>query len=635
MAWKTITLHGWWVSFERDSDWCLRHEKVSGFSSIDKIEVEGESICCQDTEFVVVDMDKIVSKYPTNTFGLKRCKSRGCYTIKINARVFDPKQLQLHYADVVIKIGNEEIVTGNKIIEHITYNGRKCKFQWVGNDGHDMTFQTTIWHKSPFIYDFGGGFYEGLASVELNDWWGYIDTNGRIAIPIMWKFAERFHNGLAVVENDCRQWGFIDKTGREVISCEYENIHPFEEELAYFEEEDGDTFGFIDRKGNKVIPCIHRNFTTSYEDEYRHDFSCGVAIVRNELYRFGYIDKQGSAITPIVYTWVSPFREGLGAVRKGGFAGFIDATGATIIPFIYSAVKSFSNGLAPVKKDEKWGYIDKNNNLVIPCKYDGAHDFCDDGLAVIKLKNREGFIDRSGKIIIPPKYIEVFPFSDDRAIVKRGKKYGYINREGELIIPYRYDSCSYFRRGFAIVEIADKYGCIDKEGNVIFPIIYDSISGPYEDLFAVELYGKMGYIDVKGNILIGDDKVYKALSKKYDQVWIDCGEIRTYSFVLDGKYGLADAEGNELIPPHYDWMGNRCLDGMIVVGIFGKGIGFINIQGEEIVAPKYEEAANFHKGFAAVRLNGKWGAINKRGEVVVPFTHDAPPGYAREVWVAQ
>ena len=626
MAWKTITLHGWWVSFKRDSEWYISHKEIDGFSSIDKIEIAGESVCYQDSDFEAVDMGKIISKYPTDSFGLKRCKSRGCYTLKINTREFDPKKLQLHYADVVIKIGNEEIVTGNKIIEHITYNGRKCQLQRVGNDGYRRTFKTTIWHKSPFIYNYCGGFSEGLAAVRLNDWCGYINTSGRVAIPMEWKSANRFHNGLAIVENDCREWGFIDKTGREVIACEYEDVHPFVEDLAYIEEdEDGKTFGFIDRKGNKVIPCIHRNFSTGYDMLEHHDFSCGVALVRNEQYQFGYIDKQGRAITPIVYTWAKPFREGLGAARKDKLAGFIDATGASIIPFMYSAVKSFSNGLAPVKMNGKWGYIDKDNNLVIPCKYDDASGFSDDGLAIIKLRGKEGFIDRYGKIIISPKYTEVWSFSDGVAIVRRGKKEGAINKMGELIIPYLYDWCSNFKNGFAIVEIADKYGCIDKEGNVVIPIIYDNISGPYGDLFAVELYEKMGYIDIKGNILIGDDKVYKALSKKYDQVFIKNGEMRTYSLVLDGKYGLADADGNELIPPRYDWLGNGFYSGLCLAGYRGEntGAGFINLEGEEIIAPKRWTVTDFENGFALVSFeSNKWGAINTSGKLIVPCEYE-------------
>lgn len=621
MAWKIVRLHGWWVSFERDNEWHKKHKEVSGFWSVDKIDVEGEYICCRTSDLEVIDMGKIVSKYPLNTFGLKRCKSRGCYSFKINTREFEPKKLQLHYAHVVIKIGNEEIDTGNNIIEHITYNGRRYQLQNVDNDGHESTFQSTIWHKSPFIYNYCGGFSEGLAPIELNDWWGYIDTNGCVDIPIEWKFAQGFHDGLAVVKNDCHQCGFIDTTGREVIACEYEDVHPFVEDLAYFEVEDGETFGYIDKKGNEVIPCIHRIFLTSLEDEYLHDFSCGIALVRNEQYFLGYIDKQGRAITPIVYTWLEPFSEGLGAARKDKLAGFIDTTGASVIPFIYSEVKSFSNGLAPVKMDGKWGYIDKENNLVIPCKFDKAYGFRGDGLAIIGLRGKEGFIDKSGKIVIFPKYTEVFPFSEGMAIVKRGKKYGFINLKGELVFPCRYDWCYCFKRGFAIVEISDKYGCIDKEGNVVIPIIYDSLSGPYGNLFAVGLYEKYGFIDINGNTQIGEDKVYKALSKKYDQVFINNGKVRTYSFALDGKYGLADTEGNELIHPRYDWLGNSFEEDMLIVGVRGKGIGFVNRHGIEIVPPTYDEASDFYQGQVSVRLNGKWGAIDKRGKIVVPLIH--------------
>ena len=108
MAWKTITLHGWWVSFERDSDWYLRHEEVSGFSSIEKIEVEGIETPYTESDIASVETGRTVTKYPTKYApALLRRKSDKCFTIKINARKFDPKLLVLHYADVVIKIGDE------------------------------------------------------------------------------------------------------------------------------------------------------------------------------------------------------------------------------------------------------------------------------------------------------------------------------------------------------------------------------------------------------------------------------------------------------------------------------------------------------------------------------------------------
>ena len=63
MAWKTITLHGWRISLKRDSEWYISHKEVYGFSSIDKIDVEGESECYKESDFASVDMGKIVSKY--------------------------------------------------------------------------------------------------------------------------------------------------------------------------------------------------------------------------------------------------------------------------------------------------------------------------------------------------------------------------------------------------------------------------------------------------------------------------------------------------------------------------------------------------------------------------------------------
>jgi hypothetical protein len=97
--------------------------------------------------------------------------------------------------------------------------------------------------------------------------------------------------------------------------------------------------------------------------------------------------------------------------------------------------------------------------------------------------------------------------------------------------------------------------------------------------------------------------------------------VRTYSFALDGKYGLADTEGNELIHPRYDWLGNSFEEDMLIVGVRGKGLGFVNRHGIEIVPPTYDEARDFYQGQASVRLNGKWGAIDKRGKIVVPLIH--------------
>lgn len=634
MAWKTITLHGWWVSFERDSDWYLRHEEVSGFSSIEKIEVEGIETPYTESDIASVETGRTVTKYPTKYApALLRRKSDKCFTIKINARKFDPKLLVLHYADVVIKIGDEEIDTACRIVRDITYNGRKCQLRWVSSG--EREYQTIIWYKSPFIYD-SCWFAEDAAAVSLNGEDGFIDAKGNVFVPFEYTDAEQFQNGYAPVrifdeDEHEYKWGYINKRGEEVIPCKYEEVHHFFDGRAYVE--DGD-YGFIDEKGNEVVPCCNHILRDGWGGTYyHHDFSEGRAILsKNYSMRCGYIDENGKEITPLKYWRAEPFSEGLGAVRNKEKWGFVDKEGVEVIPCTYSEAKSFSEGLAAVKINDRWGFIDKSNTLVIPCKYQEVYSFSE-GLASVKIGKKWGFIDKSGDKVIPCIYSDVYAFENGMAPVCQCKKWGYIDKCGKLIVPCIYDHAENFKtNGLACVSKGNKMGCIDRTGKVIIPLIYDYI-GNHETRFSAKIEEKWGLLNIEGNP-IEDFAVYKALAKKYDQVWIECGETRTYSFVLDGKYGLADAEGNELIPPRYDWT-SYSGDGMIVVGIYGKGIGFINIQGEEIVAPKYEEVTNFHKGFAAVRLNGKWGAINKRGEVVVPFTHDAPPGYAREVWVAQ
>lgn len=125
--------------------------------------------------------------------------------------------------------------------------------------------------------------------------------------------------------------------------------------------------------------------------------------------------------------------------------------------------------------------------------------------------------------------------------------------------------------------------------------------------------------DEEDNDYNSDDPVYKMLKKKYDEVYLDNEEPKTYTITLNDKIGLADANGTELIPPHYDWFSDDFSENILVVGINGKGIGFINKQGEEIIPLKYEKATDFYRGFAKVRLNGEYLAIDKNGEVVDPI----------------
>ena len=50
--------------------------------------------------------------------------------------------------------------------------------------------------------------------------------------------------------------------------------------------------------------------------------------------------------------------------------------------------------------------------------------------------------------------------------------------------------------------------------------------------------------------------------------------------------------------------------------------GFINAQGEEIIAPQYDDARDFSNGFAAVCREDLWGFVDTNGNNIIPLQYD-------------
>ena len=97
---------------------------------------------------------------------------------------------------------------------------------------------------------------DGLFGVQLDDKWGFIDKSGKEVIPCKYDVIEGFDEGLARVLRDDK-FGFIDKSGKEVIPCKYDKI--FHSEPGYFSEGlakvrlDDFHMAWIDKKGKEVV----------------------------------------------------------------------------------------------------------------------------------------------------------------------------------------------------------------------------------------------------------------------------------------------------------------------------------------------------------------------------------------------
>ncbi|MBF7048142.1 WG repeat-containing protein, partial [Campylobacter volucris] len=67
---------------------------------------------------------------------------------------------------------------------------------------------------------------QGMAAVEIDNKWGFIDKNGKLIIEAKYDNAYDFSEGLARVELNGK-WGFINKKGEIAIDTKYNRTKDF------------------------------------------------------------------------------------------------------------------------------------------------------------------------------------------------------------------------------------------------------------------------------------------------------------------------------------------------------------------------------------------------------------------------
>lgn len=335
-------------------------------------------------------------------------------------------------------------------------------------------------------YDYVGLFQDGLALVKLNGKYGFIDKTGIEVIPLKYDDAISFQNGLAHVRLNGKH-GFINKTAQVIIPFIYTNAESFSEDLAKVAK--NGKWGFIDKLGQEIIPFI-------YEDG--NSFSEGLALVELNG-KHGFINKSGNEVIPFIYQLAYSFSQGLARVLKNNKWGVIDKRGQEVIPFIYSDVDSFSESLAKCLKNGKYGFLDKTGQEIIPFIYDYANSFSE-GLAKVQKNGKCGFIDKLGHEIIPFIYENTGSFTEGLAMAQLNAKgkWGYIDKIGNEVIPFIFYEPSLFSEGLSKIYENNKYGFIDKTGNVVIPVIYDYAHSFEDGLAYVRLNNNWFYFNKNG-----------------------------------------------------------------------------------------------------------------------------------------
>jgi hypothetical protein len=185
-----------------------------------------------------------------------------------------------------------------------------------------------------------------VSSIELGNlnesaFWGFVDaSDGSLAIPLKYGYVWDFQEGIAGVMGDSlSDFGYIDKTGREIVPLGRYNYHGgfinvpppgfynghaivWRGDLDDIDDEG--IWGIINKNGVEVAPLGR------YQEVYH--FSEGLAVVGRNNLGFGFIDENGREVIACQFFSASGFSEGLAyVITMDGDAFFIDKAGNKVL----------------------------------------------------------------------------------------------------------------------------------------------------------------------------------------------------------------------------------------------------------------------------------------------------------------
>lgn len=362
-------------------------------------------------------------------------------------------------------------------------------------------------------------------------------------------------------------------------------------------------------------------------------------------------------------------------IQENGLYGFIDSLGHVMIEPQYKYAGSFNDeGYALViskmtvvnnNVEVQYGYINKENELMI----DTNNIFIiRDASSELKYtvnnfnKHKLGFNDY---------YFQLLRLRDGRYVFQDNKtyKFGFKDIKGDIVIEPQYDRANSFCNGLAVVQkklhnnvsesVEDNncWGAINPDGSTAVKFEYGLIQDFTKEgkTWTTTFYnvdgGRFGcecaQIDKTGKVLIGPvTSVQHIWNNSSSNIY--CASIYHYNKLFNNWYTFIDENGNILTDFNKD--------GIISVdfrnggkaewynGITYFSEGRAGIKGFymdnpawwfvdeklKIVSEAYDSVFSYSEGLAAVKeLSsyigmspahwGKWGYINKKDEVVIPF----------------
>lgn len=304
------------------------------------------------------------------------------------------------------------------------------------------------------------------------------------------------------------------------------------------------------------------------------------------------------------------------SLPQAALAAESNYTFKVIIKPQYQDAGTFSNGLAAVKKDDQWGYVDESGKMVISPQFVAAGVFYDGAAVVVKEK-----ADTTSDSMV----YQLCLIKKDGTLLELQRR----SMEGDLVPNVYYNEEDIelgksFLNGGVFIANGEPYTA---SGKLIEPqntaqmisVTHDgyraggSTAGGAIPMRTYHMADGGGAVqcflmDANGTIT----KTFTPAS-----LYSDDGNI-TWLYGVDKATGLVVAESG-YYNDNYDWT---------------YGIGVAKTDGTWVAQPKYRSFRYMATGeyfcdglFTVVDFNGKYGAIDKNGQVIVPLLYEFMGSY--------
>ncbi len=469
--------------------------------------------------------------------------------------------------------------------------------------------------KNLGIYQEIKAFSEGFAPAKRGDAWGFIDKTGAEVIPFIYGGASCFSEGLAAVWKADASFhaGYVDKNGKEPFGLPYAGSEAFREGFAIVQ---GNSKEYLINKSGK--PLEQKGFAKL------HPTSDGVARFEEDG-KTGYFDARPARRMDVSYDKGADFHSGFALVSMGGKVGIIDKEGRERLACVHKDIIRFANGsYLVIESSERHYYLDaelkkiaEGSDKNLGKKLAGKVPFAFLGPETAQ---KIGYINAAGELAIAPRWVKSYGFSEDLAGFLGEEGAGYIKTNGELAfkVPDATELGSY-SGGFAIIKKGSAYYYIDSRGGEIGGP-FDGASNFQEGLALVKSGDRIGFIDKSGKF-----KIHEGISGALD-FSEGLAEV-----MLNGKLQFINTKGTSVFTSGYDKVNSFSNGLALFYDPAMKLYGYIDKKGQTLIAASYSKAGDFSDGLARVYDGKRWGYIDTTGKLVLAYQYKSATDFMRGV----